>query len=118
MLTKGRPATIAGDKTTIDVIINLAGGQNPAKSEMSSYKPLSPEAIVQMQPDVLLVSARAWEALGGHEGILKEFPLLAATPVAGKDRIIPVSSSAIIGGFGLESLELTDELYKAFQKID
>ncbi|PNH89009.1 heme/hemin ABC transporter substrate-binding protein [Vibrio diazotrophicus] len=118
MLTKGRPATIAGDQTTIDVIINLAGGQNPAKSEMSSYKPLTAEAIVQMQPDFLLVSTRAWEALGGHEGILKEFPLLAATPVAGKDRIIPVSSSAIIGGFGLESLELTDELYKVFQKLD
>ncbi len=118
MLTKGRPATIAGDKTTIDVIINLAGGQNPAKSQMSSYKPLSPEAIVQMQPDFLLVSERAWEALRGQEGILKEFPLLAATPVAAKNRIIPISSSAIIGGFGLESLELTDALFNTFQKMD
>ncbi|CAH0526432.1 Hemin-binding periplasmic protein HmuT [Allocatenococcus thiocycli] len=118
MLTKGRPATIAGDKTTIDVIINLAGAQNPAKSEMSSYKPLTPEAIVKMQPDFLLVSDRAWETLGGQEGILQEFPLLAATPVAGKDRIIPVSSSAIIGGFGLESIELTDKLYDTFLKFE
>jgi iron complex transport system substrate-binding protein len=118
MLTKGRPATIAGDKTTIDVIINLAGAQNPAKSEMSSYKPLTPETIVKMQPDFLLVSDRAWEALGGQEGILQEFPLLAATPVAGKDRIIPVSSSAIIGGFGLESIELTDKLYDTFLKFE
>ena len=118
MLTKGRPATIAGDKTTIDVIINLAGAQNPAKLEMSSYKPLAPEAIVEMQPDFLLVSDRAWETLGGQEGILQEFPLLAATPVAGKDRIIPVSSSAIIGGFGLESIELTDKLYDTFLKFE
>ncbi|ANQ23830.1 hemin receptor [Vibrio natriegens] len=118
MLTKGRPATIAGDKTTIDVIINLAGAQNPAKPEMSSYKPLTPEAIVEMQPDFLLVSDRAWETLGGQEGILQEFPLLAATPVAGKDRIIPVSSSAIIGGFGLESIELTDKLYDTFLKFE
>ncbi|MEF1309377.1 ABC transporter substrate-binding protein [Vibrio mytili] len=118
MLTKGRPATIAGDKTTIDVIISLAGGQNPAKTEMSSYKPLSPEAIVQMQPDILLVSSRAWEALGGHDGILQAFPLLAATPVAGKNRIIPISGSAIIGGFGLESIELTDRLYRTFATLD
>jgi len=118
MLTKGRPATIAGDKTTIDVIINLAGGQNPAKEQMSSYKPLSPEAIVQMQPDYLLVSSRAWEALGGQQGILKEFPLLAATPVAAENRIIPINGSAIIGGFGLESLQLTEELYKTFQNMD
>ncbi len=118
MLTKGRPATIAGDKTTIDVIINLAGGQNPAKAEMSSYKPLSPEAIVQMQPDFLLVSDRAWEALGGQQGILQAFPLLAATPVAGTDRIIPVSSSAIIGGFGLESIELADKLFNRFVELE
>ncbi len=118
MLTKGRPATIAGDKTTIDVIINLAGGQNPAKEQMSSYKPLSPEAIVQMQPDYLLVSSRAWETLGGQQGILKEFPLLAATPVAAENRIIPINGSAIIGGFGLESLQLTEKLYKTFQNMD
>lgn len=118
MLTKGRPATIAGDNTTIDAIITLAGGHNPAKKQMSSYKPLSAEAIVQMQPDYLLVSTRAWQALGGQEGILQAFPLLTAIPAASENRIIPINGSAIIGGFGLESLQLTETLYKTFQKID
>ncbi len=118
MLNKGRPATIAGDKTTIDAIISLAGGENPAKSQMSSYKPLSPEAIVQMQPDVLLVSTRAWQTFGGEEGIVKEFPLFAATPAANKHRIIPISGSAIIGGFGIESIELADELYRTFKAAE
>lgn len=114
MLTKGRPATIAGDETTIDTIISLAGGNNPAKTEMRSYKPVSQEAIVEMQPDYLLVTKRAWNALGGKEGILKEFPLLAATPAASQNRIVAVNGSAIIGGLGLESLELVDELFQSF----
>ncbi|WP_434997882.1 heme/hemin ABC transporter substrate-binding protein [Vibrio scophthalmi] len=114
MLSKGRPATIAGDKTTIDVIVKLAGGQNPAKNMMSSYKPVSQEAMVEMQPDYLLVTKRAWQALGGKEGILQEFPLLAATPAGSQDRIIAVNGSAIIGGLGIESLVLADDLFNQF----
>lgn len=114
MLSKGRPATIAGDNTTIDVIVNLAGGQNPAKSVMTSYKPVSQEAIVEMQPDYLLVTQRAWDAFGGKDGILKEFPLLAATPAGSQDRILAVNGSAIIGGLGIESLELADSLFQQF----
>ncbi|ODS11892.1 heme/hemin ABC transporter substrate-binding protein [Vibrio scophthalmi] len=114
MLSKGRPATIAGDKTTIDVIVQLAGGQNPAKNMMSSYKPVSQEAMVEMQPDYLLVTKRAWQALGGKEGILQEFPLLAATPAGSQDRIIAVNGSAIIGGLGIESLVLADDLFNQF----
>ncbi|RJX70002.1 hemin ABC transporter substrate-binding protein [Vibrio sinensis] len=114
MLSKGRPATIAGDNTTIDVIVNLAGGQNPAKSLMTSYKPVSQEAIVEMQPDYLLVTQRAWDAFGGKDGILKEFPLLAATPAGSQDQILAVNGSAIIGGLGIESLELADSLFQQF----
>lgn len=80
MLSKGRPATIAGDKTTIDVIVKLAGGQNPAKSMMSSYKPVSQEAMVEMQPDYLLVTKRAWQALGGKEGIFKRVSIISRDP--------------------------------------
>jgi iron complex transport system substrate-binding protein len=114
MLSKGRPATIAGAETTINTIIEFAGAKNPAASETSSYKPLSIEAVVSMQPDYLLVSERAWAALGGHDGIVKEFPLLAATPAAQHQRIIPIAGSAIIGGLGIESIELSDELHNTF----
>ncbi len=42
------------------------------------------------------------------------FPLLAATPAAQQQRIIPISSSAIIGGFGIESIQLSRQLQKKF----
>lgn len=114
MLSKGRPATIAGADTTIDTIINFAGAKNPAANETTSYKPFSIEAVVGMQPDYLLVSQRAWLALGGHDGIIAEFPLLGATPAAQNQRIIPIAGSAIIGGLGIESIELSDELHQTF----
>lgn len=118
MLSKGRPATVAGDETTIDVIIELAGGSNPAKSSMTSYKPLSQEAIVEMQPEYILVSNRDWGKLGGKQGILQEYPLLVATPAATNNQIIAVQGSAIIGGLGIESLELADQLYQEFSNTN
>lgn len=116
MLSKGRPATVAGDNTTIDAIISLAGGVNPAKTELSSYKQLSQEAIVDMQPEYILVSQRDWDKLGGEQGIIKEYPLFIATPAAVNHHIIPVRGSAIIGGLGIESLALADSLYQHFSQ--
>ncbi|WP_194437881.1 heme/hemin ABC transporter substrate-binding protein [Vibrio fluminensis] len=118
LLSKGRPATIAGNKTTIDVIIDLAGGFNPAKTELDSYKPLSQEAIVEMQPEYILVSHRDWNKLGGKKGIMQEYPLLVATPAAANNHIIPVNGSAIVGGLGIESLELADDLYQTFSQAN
>lgn len=116
MLSEGRPATIAGSETTIDKIIQLAGGSNPANQDFSSYKSMSFEAIVNIQPEYILVAQRSWDALGGHDGIIEKFPLLAATPAAAKNKIIPVPSSAIIGGFGIESVELSQSLYQTFEQ--
>ncbi|GAM68571.1 periplasmic hemin-binding protein [Vibrio sp. JCM 19236] len=77
---------------------------------------MSFEAIVNIQPEYILVAQRSWDALGGREGIIEKFPLLAATPAATNDKIIPVPSSAIIGGFGIESVELSQSLYQTFER--
>ncbi|CAM3086974.1 heme/hemin ABC transporter substrate-binding protein [Vibrio rarus] len=115
MLSKGRPATIAGSNTTIDKIIQLAGAQNPANKDFSSYKSMSFEAIVDIQPHYILVAQRTWDALGGQQGIIKAFPLLAATPAAAQNNIIPIPGSAIIGGFGIESVQLSQSLHQTFE---
>lgn len=104
LLHEGRPANVAGANTTPNTIIELAGGVNPAAKTLSSYKPLSTEAMIEMQPDVILVSGRSYKALGGADEILKKMPMLAATP-AGKNRhFIQVDGRALVGGLGLKSL--------------
>lgn len=114
MLNKDRPANIAGANTSVDEIIKLAGAINPAAKDHVSYKPISYEGIITMQPDYILVSDRAWASFGGKEQILEKLPLLVATPAGEKLQIIAVPSSALIGGLGLQSLTLAKQLNESF----
>ncbi|MBE4463571.1 hemin ABC transporter substrate-binding protein [Vibrio parahaemolyticus] len=104
LIHEGRPANVAGLDTTPDAIIALAGGDNPAAKKLTSYKPLSTEAMVEMQPDVILVSGRSYETMGGADAILKAMPLLAATPAGQTKNIITIDGHALVGGLGLKSL--------------
>ncbi|WP_407333827.1 hemin ABC transporter substrate-binding protein [Enterovibrio sp. 27052020O] len=114
MLSDGRPMTVAGDQTTVNTVIKLAGGNNPAAKESTSYKPLSAEAIVTLQPDYILVSDRTLEQVGGMDGMLRQQPLLAATPAFQNNKVIPIRGHSILGGFGLASLELATSLNTRF----
>ncbi len=116
MLSKGRPATVGGSDTTIDNIISLSGANNPASQYVSSYKPVSMEAIIEMQPDYILVSERVWQSMAEEAGILKAFPLLAATPAGKAGSILPIPGHALIGGFGLESIRLSQNLAETFKQ--
>ncbi|MEZ9723422.1 hemin ABC transporter substrate-binding protein [Vibrio splendidus] len=104
LLHEGRPANVAGGETSPNAIIELAGGVNPAAKSLTSYKPLSMESLVEMQPDVILVSGRSYQKMGGADAILKSLPMLAATPAGMNKKIITVKGSALVGGLGLESL--------------
>ncbi|WP_299692242.1 ABC transporter substrate-binding protein [uncultured Vibrio sp.] len=104
LLHEGRPANVAGGETSPNAIIELAGGINPAAHSLTSYKPLSMESLVEMQPDVILVSGRSYQKIGGADAILKSLPMLAATPAGMNKQIITVNGSALVGGLGLESL--------------
>ena len=104
LLHEGRPANVAGSETSPNAIIELAGGINPAAESLTSYKPLSMESMVEMQPDVILVSGRSYQKMGGADAILKSLPMLAATPAGKNKQIITVNGSALVGGLGLASL--------------
>ncbi len=115
MTSKGRPITVAGDNTSVNTIIELAGGNNPVAKETSSYKQFSTESIVELQPDYLLVSECTLNQIGGVEGLLAQQPLLRATPAVKNKQIISIPSHVILGGFGLASLEFAQTLQERFQ---
>ncbi|HDY8156916.1 TPA: ABC transporter substrate-binding protein [Vibrio vulnificus] len=104
LIHEGRAANVAGADTTPDAIINLAGAINPAADKITTYKPLSSESMVEMQPDVILVSGRSFEKLGGPDAIIKMMPLLAATPAGQNKQIMTIDGAALVGGLGLKSL--------------
>lgn len=105
LLHEGRAPYVAGSDTTMDEMISLAGGINPAQQLMSSFKPLSMEAMISMQPDVILVSDRSLEKLDGIDNIIKSIPTLASTPAGINKKIIGINGSALVGGLGLATLD-------------
>ena len=112
LVHEGRPANVAGANTVPNAIIKLAGGLNPAAQKINSYKPLSTESMLEMQPDIILVSGRSLDKIGGIETIFDKMPLLAATPAGKAKNIVPIDGHAIVGGLGLKSLSEAERLNK------
>ena len=112
LIHEGRAANVAGSGTVPDAIISLAGAVNPASDAVQSYKPLSKEALIEMQPDVVLVSGRSFAQMGGADAILKALPTLTATPAGIHKRIYTIDGHALVGGLGLNSLKQAVALQK------
>ncbi|TVO37049.1 heme/hemin ABC transporter substrate-binding protein [Vibrio algivorus] len=104
LIHEGRPANVAGNHTTPNALIEIIGAINPAAVSLDSYKPISLESMIEMQPDVILVSGRSLNELGGADAILKKMPMLAATPAGETHNIISIDGKALVGGVGLKTL--------------
>lgn len=87
----------AGRETSAAAIIELSGGDN-AIDAFEGYKILSPEALVEAAPDVVLVTDRSLGLLGGAEAI-RNGPEVSQTP-AGRDGRILSMEDLLLLGFG------------------
>jgi len=85
---------VAGKSTHIDAIINLAGGKN-AVSAFNDFKPYTTEALVEANPDVILMFDFGFSSLGGMDGILK-IPGMAQTNAGKNKRIIQMDADLLI----------------------
>jgi iron complex transport system substrate-binding protein len=92
----------AGHDTAADRAIVLAGGVNAA-ADLPGYKALSPEALVAMKPDVILLMKEREDAVGGIDGVLR-MPGVADTPAGKARRIYFVEGQALLG-FGPRTAE-------------
>lgn len=111
LLHKGQPTSIAGGNTTASALLTLAGGINPV-DQLSDYKPVSAEALIKLQPDLVLVSGRDWQQYQDPQTVLEQVPALAATP-AGKNRAIhAIDGHALQGGLSLTSLQQANQIAK------
>lgn len=85
---------VAGKNTHIDAIINLAGGKN-AVSAFNDFKPYTTEALVEANPDVILMFDFGFSSLGGMDSILK-IPGMAQTNAGKNKRIIQMDADLLI----------------------
>lgn len=109
LLHKGQPTSIAGGNTTASALVTLAGGINPV-ARLHDYKPVSIESLIELQPDLVLVSGRDWQQYQSVDSVLAQVPALAATP-AGKNRAIhAIDGHALQGGLSLRSLQQANQI--------
>ncbi|MBB1149197.1 MULTISPECIES: ABC transporter substrate-binding protein [unclassified Myroides] len=87
---------VAGDKTPMQSIIELAGGQN-AVTGFEDFKPLTPEALLNSNPDYILMFDTGLQSMGGVEGVLKIEGLDRTN--AGKNKKIIAMDGLLLTGF-------------------
>ncbi len=105
----------AGEETSADVMIRLAGGQN-ALSGFVGYKAISIEAAMKAQPDVILLPSHGASQMGGKEAIAS-MPELQNTPAVKHDQIIVMNSQYLLmfGPLYLQAAaELADQIHPEY----
>tara|TARA_B100000795_G_scaffold251476_1_gene220353 strand:- start:7905 stop:8771 length:867 start_codon:yes stop_codon:yes gene_type:complete len=106
---------VAGKNTQMDKMITIAGGQN-AITNFTSFKPLTAEAIVTANPDVILMFKSGAKSLNG---VFDNIPGIMETS-AGKNKRMITMEGQYLAGFGPRVgkavLELNEKLSQVFQK--
>lgn len=85
----------AGRGTAAAEVMHLAGLANVLDGQQG-YKPLSPEAIGALAPDLIIITRESLQASGGLDGFTR-LPGIAVTQAAAKQRIIVMDDLLILG---------------------
>lgn len=115
---------VAGKNTFAESVIRLAGG-NPVVQEFEEFKPLTPEALLEYQPEVILMFdsglASLSDAANDKSGVeqLLGIPGILQTPAGQNKRIISMEG-LYLSGFGPRAstaiLELATALHQTNPK--
>jgi len=88
---------VAGKNTPMAKMIELSGGEN-ATNDFENFKPFTPEALVEANPDCILFFTSGLQSLGGIDGLL-QIPGVNETN-AGRNRRIIDMDGALLSSFG------------------
>lgn len=105
---------VAGEGTPMESIISLAGGQN-AVVGFKDFKPLTEEALLDSNPDVILLFESGLQSVGGKEGLIKTTPGITQTN-AGKNKAVIAMDGGLLTDFGPRLGEAAVALNKLLQE--
>lgn len=87
-----------GKDTSADWLIERAGGRNLASH--SGYKAMSTEALLALDPEVVIIADRSLSGDAAREALLQQNPALAATRAARDQRLLMLDPTLLVGGLG------------------
>jgi iron complex transport system substrate-binding protein len=106
---------LGGQQSGADALIAAAGGIDVgAEAGHPAFLPLTAEALVAADPDVLLVMTKGLESVGGIDGLV-ELPGVAQTTAARERAVIAVDDGVLLS-FGPRTGELVAQLRSALDR--
>ena len=115
LLDIGRGLSQAGTDTAGDALIALLGGLNQA--QFSGYKSISVEALLVLNPDIILVGSRS-DNTDSAETLLQRAPLLQQSEAGKKQQIISVNAATLIAGISLGALAEAERIAQTLYQHD
>lgn len=108
---------IGGPGSGPDSVIDAAGGTDAgtAIGLETAFTPLTPEAIVEAAPDVILVTTTGYDSVSGLAGIL-DLAGVAQTP-AGRNRRIITAEDGLLFSFGPRTPQLVRSLHDEIARL-
>lgn len=104
---------IFGEDSGADSLIDGVGGVDvAAEIGWEGMKPMTAEALVAAQPDVLVMMTDGLESVDGIDGLIERIPAIAETPAGVNRRVIDMADSEILS-FGPRSAEVLAALARA-----
>ena len=104
---------IFGRDSGADSLIEAIGGVDvAAEIGWEGMKPMTAEALVAAQPDVLVMMTDGLASVGGMDGLLERIPALAQTPAGQHRRVVDMADTEILS-FGPRSAQIIRALARA-----
>ena len=102
-----------GEGSGADSLIEALGGVDVATEVgWKGMRPVNAEALVQMEPDLLIMMTKGLESVDGVDGLLERVPAVANTPAGMNRRIVDMSDYVVLS-FGPRTADVLDALARA-----
>lgn len=86
-----------GKGSGADALIDAVGGYDVSSEiDWQGMKPVTDEAIVSAQPELILMMSKGLESVDGIDGLLEQLPAIANTPAGQNRRIVDMSDTQIL----------------------
>jgi len=102
-----------GQESGSDVLITALGGVDvAAEIGLEGMRPMTDEAMVAANPDLILVMTDGLESVGGVSGLLEARPAVALTEAGKNQRFVEMADGEILS-FGPRTVTVLDALARA-----
>lgn len=99
-----------GEESGADSLIRALGGINVAgEIGWTGMRPITDEALVDADPDLLIMMSGGLASVGGVDGLLEHLPAVAQTDAGRHRRIVDMSDTTVLS-FGPAAADVLDAL--------